>query len=139
METARHVEIRQLIEQQITGWTGDIEKLLVTFTDTFRHEDAGAGVVSHEREELRKFAKRLQESFPDGAYTITSFMLDGDRASIEWTFVGTQTGKLRGLPASNRRMSVHGASMFELDGSKIRRQTDYWDLSTMLRQLGHMP
>jgi hypothetical protein len=43
------------------------------------------------------------------------------------------------MPASNKTMDVRGASIYEFEGGKIKHKIDYWDLSTMLRQLGFMP
>jgi steroid delta-isomerase-like uncharacterized protein len=61
----------------------------------------------------------------------------GDRAAARWTFSGTDTGAFaRGLPPTGRSFSLPVASLFELQGPLIRRAGDYYDLATLLRQLG---
>ena len=51
----------------------------------------------------------------------------------------THKGDLPGLPATGKRFSVRGATVFELQGEKIRRVSDYWDMVTFLKQIGVMP
>jgi len=53
----------------------------------------------------------------------------------------TQAGALRGLeiPATGKGFSIRGASVTELHNGKISRNTDYWNLATMMQQLGAMP
>ena len=43
------------------------------------------------------------------------------------------------LPATGRRFAVPGVTCVSLHGGRIGRQADYWDLATLLRQLGLLP
>jgi hypothetical protein len=40
------------------------------------------------------------------------------------------------MPATGKSIEVRGASIFEFTGNPIRRCTDYWDMVTLLKQLG---
>jgi steroid delta-isomerase-like uncharacterized protein len=64
----------------------------------------------------------------------------GPWAAIEWTMSGTYTGDWPGMPATGRRFSsVRGTSILELEAGKIRRESDYWDAATVMKQVGLLP
>jgi predicted ester cyclase len=53
---------------------------------------------------------------------------------------GTQKGDFPGIPATGKRFSsVRGSSLLELEAGKIRRQSDYWDAATFMREVGGLP
>lgn len=70
---------------------------------------------------------------------MTSGFVAGTWAGGEWIMRGTHTGDLPGLPATGKGVSVRGSSIIELQDGKIRRCSDYWDMATLLRQIGLMP
>jgi len=59
---------------------------------------------------------------------------------LEWKASGTNTGSLAGIPATNRSVVVEGCDVGEDgDDGLIRRETDYWNEASMMRQLGLVP
>jgi steroid delta-isomerase-like uncharacterized protein len=50
---------------------------------------------------------------------------------------GTQRGGMQNLPVTGKSFSIRGVTILELEGDKIRRCSDYWDMSAFLKQLGH--
>jgi hypothetical protein len=53
---------------------------------------------------------------------------------------GTQKGDMPGMPASNKRIvDLAGASLMECEDGKIKRNVDYWDMATSMRELGFLP
>jgi steroid delta-isomerase-like uncharacterized protein len=58
---------------------------------------------------------------------------------LEWTMSGTHQGDLPGMPATGRSFSVRGATVLQLADGLISRNSDYWDMATLLGQLGLMP
>lgn len=131
----------RLIEQEAGGWSSrDVDQLLSVFTDDVVYEDVPLGLVLHGKEELRAFATGFFNGFPtDLKAVITTNVVDGDRGASQWRFTGTHTGDMQNMPASNKSMDFRGASIYEFQGGKIKHKIDFWDLSTMLRQLGFMP
>jgi steroid delta-isomerase-like uncharacterized protein len=67
---------------------------------------------------------------------LTSTLVAGNRAAIEWTGQGTHQGDMPGMPATNKRATFRGVSIMELQDGKIKRNTDYWDMATLMKQLG---
>ena len=57
---------------------------------------------------------------------------------MEWIMSGTHDGDVQGIPATHKKFAVRGATIAELDRAKIRRTSDYWDLSAFLKQTGLM-
>jgi ketosteroid isomerase-like protein len=43
------------------------------------------------------------------------------------------------MPATGKRFSVRGATILELQSGKIRRNSDYWDAASVMRQVGLLP
>ncbi|GAC1465860.1 MAG: hypothetical protein PVSMB5_08100 [Ktedonobacteraceae bacterium] len=67
-----------------------------------------------------------------------SHFVAGDWAGAEWVMTGTHRGDMPGLPATNKACTIRGATVCELQGDKIRRNSDYWDMATFLKQVGMM-
>ena len=62
--------------------------------------------------------------------------IDGDLAVTEHTLSGTQSGPLFGIAPTGRAVRVDTAVIWEFAGERIRGETVYFDLATMLRQVG---
>jgi steroid delta-isomerase-like uncharacterized protein len=61
-------------------------------------------------------------------------------AVIEWVMSGTHKGGLPGIRATGKRFSsVRGTTILELEAGKIRRESDYWDAATFMKQVGLLP
>lgn len=49
-------------------------------------------------------------------------------------------GDFPGIPATGKRSSaVRGSTIIELEVGKIRRESDYWDAATFMKQVGLLP
>jgi steroid delta-isomerase-like uncharacterized protein len=132
----------RILDEWATAWSApshDIERVLALFTDDCLYEDVTMGVVNHGKGELKTFAELVFTVFPDFKIEMTSSFVSGKWAGGEWSMSGTHQGAMPGLPATGRRFSVRGATILELQSGKIRRCSDYWDMTTFLKQVGLMP
>jgi steroid delta-isomerase-like uncharacterized protein len=129
----------KVIHDEAAGWSRNMDVLLGSYTDDVSYEDPGLSLVLKGKDQVRGFALSFFEAFPDLKAEIISTIVSGNRAASEWRLSGTQTRDLAGIPAAGKRMDVLGASIYEFEGSKIKRKVDYWDFATALRQLGAMP
>src|SRR2546421_12899123 len=128
------------IDEWAVAWSSaDADKVVALFTDDCVYEDVTMEIVIRGKEELKNFAKTFFGAYPDLKIELHSRFVFGTLGSAEWTESGTHRGDAPGLPATNKHMSVRGASVFELQGDKIRRCTDYWNMVTLLKQFGLMP
>jgi steroid delta-isomerase-like uncharacterized protein len=133
--------LEKLIEDWALAWSSPtaMEKLTSLFTDDCVYEDIPLGSVSHGKAELEGFYNLTYNVFPDFKIELTSQFIAGNRAGAEWLMSGTHKGDFPGLPATNKPFSVRGASSFELEGNKLKRCSDYWDMATALKQIGVLP
>jgi steroid delta-isomerase-like uncharacterized protein len=91
------------------------------------------------RMERRTGLQRIWQSSPDVAIHLLSLMGDSQRAAGEWVISGTLERPYGDMPATRRRFEVRGATFLTLVDGLVQLQVDYWDLSTLLRQLGLVP
>lgn len=84
-----------------------------------------------------------KRAFPDAHGTIRSAMASGSTAILEITWEGTQTGDLVSpqgtIPASGRQVSLPAVWVAEVEGGKTKAARHYFDLMTLLAQIGAGP
>ena len=128
------------LDEWAAGWsTQDIERVISLCTDRCVYEDVPLGVVNHGKQELRAFGQQVFDAFPDFKIELTTHVAANDWAMLEWTMSGTHRGDLPGMPATSKPFSVRGATALQLEDGRISRNSDYWDMATLLTQLGLMP
>lgn len=127
------------IERHWAYWSAhDMDRLLSLFTDDVIYEDVTMGVVNKGKTQLRAFGEGFFSGFPDVTFEMRSGFTDGRIGASEWVMRGTHRGDLPGMPATGRQIEVRGASILEFRGEKISRCSDYWNMATLLTQLGLM-
>ncbi|MFM9108605.1 MAG: ester cyclase [Chloroflexota bacterium] len=73
--------------------------------------------------------------FPDLALVPRAAFVSGDSAAIEWTYTGTYTGQIPGLPPGNGlQISIPGASVLHYRDGLIVQDTMYYDRATFEAQ-----
>lgn len=105
------------------------------FTNDCIFEDMAVAAVNRGKEEVKDFANATLAAYPDFAMEAISSFGDGRWLATEWVMTGTHTGDLEGMPPTGKSFSVRGVSISEFYKGKIRRHTDYWNLSSLLQQL----
>jgi steroid delta-isomerase-like uncharacterized protein len=125
-----------IVDQWAAAWSShDVENVLRLFTDDCVYEDVPTATVNAGKDALRDFAEFFLAVAPDLKIELFS-RLETDRWAVcEWKMSGTQQGAMPNLPATHKPFSIRGASIVELQEGKIRRCTDYWDMSAFLKQL----
>jgi steroid delta-isomerase-like uncharacterized protein len=130
----------RLLEEWAAAWSAHApERVVALFTNDCVYEDVTMGVVNRGKSELTTFAEGIFDAFPDFAIELASHFAAGACAGMEWTMSGTHRGDLPGLPATGKRFTLRGATILELQEDKIKRCSDYWDMTGFLRQIGAMP
>lgn len=94
-------------------------------------------------EDYMKEVRRWKTAFPDLKATVLDCIEAGNKVYCEVDWIGTHTGPLEGplgmIPPTNKRGSVRAALVFTIKNNKIVEQHHYFDLMTVLRQLGVSP
>lgn len=90
------------------------------------------------KRELEAYYADLLKGYPDLHFAAKSCFSSGNRIATEWTMRGTHTGDSPRFKATGKKFSIPGVSVIEIQDGKIIRETDYWDMCSLLRQLGVM-
>jgi steroid delta-isomerase-like uncharacterized protein len=120
----------------IAAWNShDPDAVLALFTDDAIYEDVTLGVVNHGSAELRGFAEGFFTAVPDVKFDLVNSSVSGNHGFIEWVSSGTDVG----IYGTGKQISVRGATIIDLQGDKISRNSDYYDSATILREVGLLP
>jgi steroid delta-isomerase-like uncharacterized protein len=110
----------------------DADEVVALFTHDAIYEDVSFGVVTHGSEELRAFAQGFFDMVPDLRLDLVGSSVSEGHGYIEWVLSGTDVGVFR----TGRTFRVRGATVLDVRGNRISRNLDYYDLATILRQIG---
>jgi len=122
-----------LAEKWIAAWNShNPDKMLSLFTDDIVYEDVAFGEVSHGSAELRKFAASEFEGVPDLELKLLRADIHGGHGTIEWMFSGTDKDVFK----TGKKFSVRGVSVIDMRDGKISRNLDFYDVATIMRQVG---
>ena len=114
----------------------DVEATIATF-DRRRYEVNGE--PSEGEAAVRELLQGLMTGFPD-FHAETEKLHHADDAVIgEARITGTHNGPFAGIPPTGKRIDVPMAAIFEFDGDRLLCEKVYWDIATILRQIGILP
>jgi steroid delta-isomerase-like uncharacterized protein len=126
-----------LVRALFAAWSEhDPDPIDVLFPEDGIYEDVPPQRTYRGPEEIKGFLTAIWAWAPDIEFDLTSVAVAGDRAVAEWVMTGTQTGPIGAIPASGNQFSVRGASVLEIRDGKITRNSDYYDLASLLVQFG---
>jgi steroid delta-isomerase-like uncharacterized protein len=112
-------------------------------TANFTSEQPGApGPLNPEQNWA--FLQVFITAFPDLRFEVTRTIAQGDDVVAHWTATGTHTGPLvtptgDTVPATGKKAAVVGSTTYQFKGGKIAREWVFWDMTSLLGQLGLMP
>lgn len=79
-------------------------------------------------------------AFPDSKGTFEATHVAGNTVVVEVTWRGTHTGALRtpggDIPATGRKIEMRACQVVDIADGKAQRMRQYFDMATMLTQLG---
>ena len=127
---ASPVALSPLLQQWVDGVeAGDGDAIAALYTEDAVHEDVPAGMVVEGPEEIGALVSGTVEQFDDVRYEVLAAHESGDLGILEYRFSATDL-------ESGQPISLRGAYIFELEGDRIRRSADYYDVASILAQLG---
>jgi steroid delta-isomerase-like uncharacterized protein len=94
-------------------------------------------------DEYLKAVQRWKRAFPDLNAKIKDSVISGDTASVELEWEGTHSGPLEApfgnVPATNRQGKLPAVLILKFENNKIVEAHHYFDLFTLMTQLGLAP
>jgi steroid delta-isomerase-like uncharacterized protein len=98
----------------------------------------------HGIDEMLEVAQGWKRAFPDGHGTVSGGYADGPYAVLEIEWEGTNTGPMDApdgsqIPATGRSVHVNACQVFEVQEGRVTTTRHYFNLMTIMSQLGVMP
>jgi steroid delta-isomerase-like uncharacterized protein len=95
-------------------------------------------------EQTRGYLQGFLTAFPDLHYDVTYTVAKDDNVVMHWTASGTHTGPLVApsggkIPATGKHAVVPGSTTFEIQHGKVQHAWTFFDMASLLTQLGLMP
>ncbi len=91
------------------------------------------------RDGLRMMISGFRAAFSDAVATVDQLVGEGGSVAWRWTFQGTHTGELMGIPGTGSRVTFAGVSIDRFAGGRSVERRDYADMLGLLQQLGAVP
>jgi steroid delta-isomerase-like uncharacterized protein len=134
----------KIAREQVDAFnTGDWERLQAGLAADARYDELATQRKVEGPEKIVELFKGWKTAFPDAVGTVTSAVGSGNMAVLEVTWKGTHTGPLvtadGTIPASGKRQETPAAIVFTFEGGKIKEDRQYFDLMTLLKQIGVQP
>lgn len=132
--------IRRLFEMFNTR---DLDGIGALVTDDFELVDVGAGLTLRGREALRHWFDGFLTAGTDARAELRTVVAAGDWAASEHVGSFTHTGPLLSpsgsIPPTGRRVELQIAEIYRFRDGQLAQLRAYYDVATMLGQLGLMP
>lgn len=94
-------------------------------------------------DEFIKAVQRWKRAFPDSRANLLSSIVTADNVTAEVEWEGTQTGPLDGpfgmIQPTNKRGNVKAVLLYKFKNNRIVEARHYFDLLTILSQIGVAP
>lgn len=134
----RDVMVREIKSHLTAESTRDLEALLAGMTeDCYNLVLCDPSPLYQGPEAVARRYRGLWTAFPDLHVRLRRLVaIDGDLAVTEHTLSGTHRGPLFGVAPTGRPVQVETVVIWEFADERIRGETVYFDLATMLRQVG---
>lgn len=123
----------------IQAWNDhDSAKIASFFADECTYLDMALEVVHHGKKAVTGYADETFIGFPDFTLDILSCFAGNDAVAAEWDMIMSWKGPYPGMEGTpnGKTYRLKGSSVAHFDKrGKIVRNTDYWNMSTFIRQL----
>jgi steroid delta-isomerase-like uncharacterized protein len=90
-------------------------------------------------DEVARRYRGLWATFPDLKVQMRRIVSVQESSAVsEHTLSGTHVGSMFGVPGTGKHVEVQTAVIWDVVGGRIRGETVYFDVATMLRQTGYL-
>ena len=117
------------------------EKVCAMYADDFLFEDLMLGQSITDKGDLARAFAPYANTDPNNGVGVHLFRIDevvGDenRALIRWTWQAIGAAAFLGVPTNGMSVGTTGHTMHLYENGKIKRESTYWDATSILRVLG---
>jgi len=123
--------------------SSDWDNYKAAFADNVVYEELATRTRVEGADEYLKVVQRWKKAFPDLKAIVKGSVLSGDKAILELEWEGTHGGPLDSpfgtLAATNKKGRVAAVLVMTLKNDKIVESRHFFDLMSLLSQIGAIP
>lgn len=130
--------VQTFVQEYFDAWKDtDVDKILSYYLDDVVIE-IPTGRLQGKAAVRDNFVRPFVSAFPGNVHDIRNLAHARNLVAVEWSFEAVHKGRFADVDATGKQVKVPGCSMYEYDLStrKITAGRIYFDLSTLLRQIG---
>ena len=86
--------------------------------------------------EFRHVLAGFRSAFPDSSLRVEEEIAEGEKVVIRWNFSGTHKGSLLGVPATGKKVSWTGMTIYRIVDGKVVEEQGEEDFLGFFRQVG---
>jgi predicted ester cyclase len=118
----------------------DPDQLAESYAPDGVPEEVGFAATYTGRDAIRDDESVFLAAFTDVLIKVSNAFASGNQAAAEWSFAGTYTGAIPGVPpGAGQTVAFRGSSILLFGPKGIIRHTQYFDVYSILVQFGALP
>jgi len=131
-------DVEAFILEYFQAWKGTDEDRILSYYDENVVLQIPGTVMRGLASVRDNFVRPFIAGFPGNRHIAKNMVIGANVVAVEWSFEAEHTGEFAGLAATGAAVQVPGCSIYEfdLDRRKITAGRIYFDLTTLLRQVG---
>jgi steroid delta-isomerase-like uncharacterized protein len=119
---------------------GHLDRAAELMAADYRHHDPGLPPeLQTSRDAYIGHFPLYTAAFPDMRIAVEDLVADGDKVATRWTFAGTHSGDLMGIPPTGRRVNIAAMTIQRIADGKIVEGWTILDVLGMMQQIGVVP
>lgn len=124
--------------------SGDIDSAMSVMHDNFVNHDMGTGQVMEGLDENRADMENWINTFSDMKVEVLNHVESGDTVVTEMKMSGVNIGDMEmpdgsKIPATGNSIEMNSCQVAKFQDGKIIKATQYYNMMSMMAQLGLMP
>jgi steroid delta-isomerase-like uncharacterized protein len=116
----------------------DFDGLVRDMDDNIVYNDKARNLTLNGKQKFTEWARAWAKAFSDGRIVNATYTDAGDVVVAEFTVEGTNDGSFNGLAPTGRRMTFAVCEITHVNNGRSVSGRMYYDLYTLLTQLGHI-
>jgi steroid delta-isomerase-like uncharacterized protein len=135
---AAPAEIRTFIQEYFDAWKGTDEKKILAYYSDDVVVHLPTGILEGKHAVRDNFVRPFIAAFPGNVHAILNLAHATNLVAVEWSFEAVHKGTFANIAATGKHVHVPGCSFYEydLESRTIPSGRIYFDLGTLLRQIG---
>lgn len=118
----------------------DWERLRSVATPDVVYDEVATGRKADGLDQVLPLWQGWARAFPDSKATFHNAIASGSSVTLEITWNGTHKGPLETpsgpVQPTGKSIAIRACMVVELEGERVKRERHYFDMATLLQQLG---